>query len=328
MLKTSALRAEIEKKKRKQNIPDVDNGEKKYRRNGDEEVDSLRKKIEEEKNKRKKEEEECQKQDKIEADDDSVNKKKPYNDLLVEEVIRRLRKHGEPITFFGETDQKRCERLQRLEEHEKSRLNEEDKLAGTDNDFRQDLEQASHVGSTIVQDEKPIVEESDTPKTRAPDQSKGDFLLENLKRWLKTWEQDLNDRPEDEKLTAQGRVIAATFRQCCRYIEPLFQLLENKKCPTDILNPLYEITVHLKNKQYVKASDAYLRLAIGNAPWPMGVTMVGIHERSAREKIFTNQVAHILNDETQRKYIQSIKRIITYCQNRWPVDPSQTVGWR
>lgn len=31
-------------------------------------------------------------------------------------------------------------------------------------------------------------------------------------------------------------------------------------------------------------------MAIGNAPWPMGVTMVGIHERSAREKIFTNQV--------------------------------------
>ena len=32
-------------------------------------------------------------------------------------------------------------------------------------------------------------------------------------------------------------------------------------------------------------------MAVGNAPWPIGVTMVGIHERSAREKIFSNQVA-------------------------------------
>jgi hypothetical protein len=30
----------------------------------------------------------------------------------------------------------------------------------------------------------------------------------------------------------------------------------------------------------------------------MGVTMVGIHERTGRAKIFSSQIAHILNDET------------------------------
>lgn len=45
-------------------------------------------------------------------------------------------------------------------------------------------------------------------------------------------------------------------------------------------------------------------MAIGNAPWPIGVTMVGIHARTGREKIFSKHVAHVLNDETQRKYIQ------------------------
>lgn len=35
-----------------------------------------------------------------------------------------------------------------------------------------------------------------------------------------------------------------------------------------------------------------------------------IHERSAREKISTDQVAHVLNDEVSRKYIQSLKRSI------------------
>ena len=35
-----------------------------------------------------------------------------------------------------------------------------------------------------------------------------------------------------------------------------------------------------------------------------------IHERSAREKISTDQVAHVLNDEVSRKYIQSLKRLI------------------
>ena len=64
----------------------------------------------------------------------------------------------------------------------------------------------------------------------------------------------------------------------------------------------------MQQREYLRANDAYLRLSIGNAPWPIGVTMVGIHERSAREKIFSNSVAHVLNDEVSRKYIQSLKR--------------------
>lgn len=37
-----------------------------------------------------------------------------------------------------------------------------------------------------------------------------------------------------------------------------------------------------------------------------------IHERSAREKISADQVAHVLNDEVSRKYIQSLKRSVRY----------------
>ena len=64
----------------------------------------------------------------------------------------------------------------------------------------------------------------------------------------------------------------------------------------------------MQNRNYMYANDVYLRLAIGNAPWPIGVTSVGIHERSAREKIshVMNQhgQAHIMNDEATRKFLQ------------------------
>jgi pre-mRNA-splicing factor 18 len=46
--------------------------------------------------------------------------------------------------------------------------------------------------------------------------------------------------------------------------------------------------------------------------------MVGIHERSAREKIHSSSVAHVLNDETQRKYIQAVKRLITFMEKKYP----------
>ena len=41
----------------------------------------------------------------------------------------------------------------------------------------------------------------------------------------------------------------------------------------------------MHERNYLHANDIYLRLAIGNSPWPIGVTSVGIHERSAREKV-------------------------------------------
>lgn len=118
--------------------------------------------------------------------------------------------------------------------------------------------------------------------------------------------------------------------------------------PLDVVQAVYEISRLLDLREYLKANDTYLRLAIGNAAWPMGVTAVGIHERSGREKIFTNKVARtrpaaaqaqrlllhrgltaradIMNDEMQRKYIQSIKRVITFLQKKYPNDPSKNMG--
>jgi pre-mRNA-splicing factor 18 len=42
-----------------------------------------------------------------------------------------------------------------------------------------------------------------------------------------------------------------------------------------MLGRIAEIVHHTQKKEYQRANDAYLRLSIGNAPWPIGVTMVG-----------------------------------------------------
>ncbi len=69
--------------------------------------------------------------------------------------------------------------------------------------------------------------------------------------------------------------------------------------------------------------------AAGNNPWPIGVTSVGIHERSAREKIshVMNGAAHIMNDEATRKYLQAMKRVLTFVQRVHPTDPSRSVDF-
>jgi pre-mRNA-splicing factor 18 len=106
------------------------------------------------------------------------------------------------------------------------------------------------------------------------------------------------------------------------------------------LHCLCDILRQLTRREYIKASDAYYRMAIGNAPWPIGVTNVGIHTRTGREKLFSQHIAHVLNDEVQRKYIQvggmharvltnqGLKRLMTYCQKRFPTDPSKCLEYQ
>lgn len=78
--------------------------------------------------------------------------------------------------------------------------------------------------------------------------------------------------------------------------------------------------------RFLEAHEEYLRTAIGNAAWPIGLTMVGIHERSGRERISTAKVAHIMNNEQQRKYLTSIKRLISFAQTLRPdIPPSMKV---
>lgn len=88
-----------------------------------------------------------------------------------------------------------------------------------------------------------------------------------------------------------------------------------------------EIVHFLQKREYRHANDSYLQLSIGNAPWPIGATSVGIHERSGRERIFSSKIAHVLNDEETRKYIQSLKRIMTFTQTKYPPkDASMLMG--
>jgi pre-mRNA-splicing factor 18 len=149
----------------------------------------------------------------------------------------------------------------------------------------------------------------------------------SLKRVLKEWGESLGERPEHVKRTHQGKLAAATQVQSAQYLKPLFKLVRSRSLPDDMLARLAEIVHHMQKRQYQRANDAYLRLSIGNAPWPIGVTMVGIHERSAREKISSDQVAHVLNDEVSRKYIQSLKRLLTFSQTKYPPDDvSQLMG--
>lgn len=230
--------------------------------------------------------------------------------LPKQEVIRRLRFLKQPITLFGEDDTARLDRLKYVLKAGIFEV-DSDMTEGQTNDFLRDMVDADKDLKRMKANFEELCDE--------------DKILVFFKRLLIEWNQELNEKQEGEKRTAKGKSMVATFKQCARYLNPLFKFCRKKVLQDDIRQALLVVVECCMKRDYLAAMDQYIKLAIGNAPWPIGVTMVGIHERSAREKIYTNSVAHIMNDETTRKYLQSIKRLMTFCQRRYPTMPSKAV---
>lgn len=157
-------------------------------------------------------------------------------------------------------------------------------------------------------------------------------VYRQLESWfrlvLREWNIALASRPQSVKTSFPGKAATNAYTQASTYMEPLFRLLKKQDLHPDIFPKVCEIVYEAQQRRYVAANDIYLRLSIGNAAWPIGVTMVGIHERSAREKLHEKgMAAHIMSDEITRKYLQSIKRCLSFCQTRWPpYDQLQLMG--
>ena len=115
------------------------------------------------------------------------------------------------------------------------------------------------------------------------------------------------------------------YQQCSQNVKPLVTLLQERKLNQVILDKLFTVMVFAENKDLLNANDRYIDLSIGNAAWPMGLTMVGIHQRTGKSSISPAQVAYILNDETTKKYLQSIRRILSFLQIRYNIAPSESV---
>jgi hypothetical protein len=95
-------------------------------------------------------------------------------------------------------------------------------------------------------------------------------------------------------------------------LDDLFELfcdLESQKVPDEVISNLDRIGSFCLNKKMKEAEEEYLKIAIGNQQWLIGVGNCFIQERSALDRI--RNAKHLLNDARIRKYMQGVKRLIS-----------------
>jgi pre-mRNA-splicing factor 18 len=230
-------------------------------------------------------------------------------DIPEEELVGKLRGVGEPAVLFGEGHAARVRR------YRKAVRSEETGAAGP-------------IATTLAMLEEKDMKVPDTVPPAA-DKKARRYLFRQLASYfnmvLREWELAL--AREDNADTFAGQAARHAMVSSKETMRPLFRKFEQGDLDESILEAIVEIVKAAQERRYVDANDGYLRLSIGKAAWPIGVTMVGIHERSAREKLHGGERGHIMGSEVTRKYLQSIKRCLTFAQVRWPPeDVRQLMG--
>ena len=272
-------------------------------------------------------------------------------DMSVAECKRVLRRLRQPATLFGETDDDRRRRLRRVKKEvqviDDVKGGQQENMAREIMQETEKVEQrkkkATTVGGGGSSAAKAAATEADLQEQfaaaagriarqiEAERRGPAASICAYLQNLAEEWEEELGEREESEKRSMAGRQATAQYVETAKNLKVLYDRAEKGTLEDDVTKGLWMIVEAMKARNYLNATDIYVRLAIGNAPWPIGVTSVGIHERSAREKIShamnKQSAAHVMNDEGTRKWLQAVKRLLTFCQQRYPTDPSRCVNF-
>lgn len=263
----------------------------------------------------------------LSGDDSDVNPP-----LEVRDVKRRLRAMKQPATLFGEDVWDRFRRLRALQ------LSREDNSDGH-NLYQKKIREikAKHAEEDIYDYARATLpiharQSAGEPKDESGNTLNGDgvngdssickedFVQGVISKYLRLWQAEIDALSKEERRTKTGRTQLAIYEQTRQWLRPLEKLLRRRTLSRKILDALRDIFEAAGRREYTLAMRLYLeQLAIGKAPWPMGATQVGIHSRAAREKIGEDKIAHVMNDELTRKYIQAVKRLLTVAERHYPM---------
>ena len=212
-----------------------------------------------------------------------------------------FRQHGLPFALFGESREQRIRRWQ------------ETRRMRTDQSVSPGSAPQKTGGFHLAVAEEFYVNVAD-PHGLCSD------VIDWMRQVFEGWMADL-DRKQGEYEGSNGKASEFNqFRQTQDQLKPLVSLLNSNSIDPTICGLLRRITDAASMRRYMDANSVYMELSIGNKPWPIGVGNCFIQERSSMDRIATS--SHLLNDEVARRYVQSLKRLLTQAERLWPSEHS------
>lgn len=246
----------------------------------------------------------------------------------------KRRKTKEPTNILSENAQleEPAEEETKVEGKEESKNKDQSQTNGTESSLETKTDDKPEMSNDPPTHEKPtpVTEYKQPQETSKPDKQiqqpvpDSSFLInpeeinsnrekvalqvrDYIKYLLGVWQTTLQQ--DDEK----GLELLNDTKKC---LVPLLVQLRKQKLPKRMLPSVSTICYYLQQKDIHNATQAYLELSIGKAAFPVGLVGVGVHARSALDRIVgeEEEMANVLLDEKTRKWITSVKRLITFCE--------------
>ncbi len=134
------------------------------------------------------------------------------------------------------------------------------------------------------------------------------WLRVTFSTWLSKAKSESDELPQ-QVVYPRSKWGPNIFIQSCRQMGNLISDLEADLLTAKVTRSLNTIAETALNGDYIEAESEYMRIAVGNQTWLIGVGNCFIQERSSLDRI--RDAKHIMNDERVRDYVQCIKRLLT-----------------
>lgn len=157
--------------------------------------------------------------------------------------------------------------------HQKLKENEE--YEQLDAKFRSRLIEPKLLGDPIFRSNKLDMIKSEKNR-EFPDICDEVYLWMN--KVLRDWGQEIQNKYHDEKLKNEisFKKIYEIYEETLSDMKGFERVLKKRSGDVDMVTSIYHIMNCCLVREYIEANDKYIELSIGNAPWPMGVAMLGI----------------------------------------------------
>lgn len=191
-------------------------------------------------------------------DEEDVALPLDVDDIADDELRSKLRDVGEPVALFDESHDARLKRYY--------------VLTGKDLTKKPQLSKGPIPSTLKPVDEKDMLIPETLPGKEDDDGIR--FLYRQLGSYftllLIEWAVMLSQRDAATQSSASGRAAYNSYLTVISDLTTMFRKMESETLEPELRPPLCEIVRHIQRRQYVKANDAYLRVSIGKAAWPIG----------------------------------------------------------
>lgn len=241
-----------------------------------------------------------------------------FSNLLAQEIRHKRKaaqsstsrkRHLKHVKTGVQDEQLHEEKDEETKEREEKEEEVDDETHKTDKlepNQEKNLDLDNHHEHTQHQYNQQQAKEQGTPslfdKQEIADETLQDKIATQCRKYIKSmlyaWEDQVQLAPDSQP---NAKLLIETKRD----MVPLLYKLRTGTIHKDLLTSLATTLYYLQVNDMIHANDAYMKMSLGNVVWPIGIVGVGIRETT------TIKHANVMIDDTTRRWITAIKRLIT-----------------